>query len=419
MYDDFYTDDTLEDQARIAEMDTRTGSTTPIEDERAGCEAAMRSISMEPDYVKLLVFQGILCTIHDGNLPPVILKEKIAERFFTCFPSGQICYVPNEESGRRELLRVYAALSERYLRGYHHIPHNVGLDLDLALVSAGLDMPLHLTFPYMMGTNAPLAFGNIIFMAGKPIPTWDSDHVSCPEVLVGGVSGIYTDIHTPSRGHKRPILVYPGIQLGDEKTIFNDHDYRSYFEWYAHALAGLYDLLSGASNEEDAFLASISISRILAESYITVLSDVPLLRLIMVFGVLDKYANLSSSLGYSTGGEPDIWVRMLSKNNFKKNSEILSSIVGLGKYFADMNDAICEELADIVDEQSLQTVNPNIDPARLLRIYRNSYHGYLLRELQDRRTIVSHSGNISNEFADVVILLWNAFVKDPVRFLKV
>ena len=418
MYEDFHIDDILKSQAGIAAMGTRTGVATSIDDERARCKAAMESISTEPDYAKLLIFQSILLAMHDGNLPPVILKEQIADRFFGCFPDGQICYVAHEAAGRHELIRICASLSKQYLGGYPHFPHDVGLSLDYALDSVGLDMPLHLTFPYIMGINAPLAFGNIVFMTSKPVPTWDLKHVSCSEMLMSGVCDIYTDNRTPSRGHRRPILVYPGIQLGDERTTFNNYEYRSYFEWYVGALAGMYNLVSKASSDEDAFLVSISISRILSESYAAVLSEVPLLRLILIFGILDKYANLSTSLGYSTGREPDMWMRMISSDNFKKNSEILSNIVGLGKHFADVNDAICGELAYLVDEQSLQKANPKIEPARLLRIYRNSYHGYLLLDPQDRKTIICHSGNIINEFADLAPLLWNAFVKDPISFLK-
>jgi hypothetical protein len=229
-----------------------------------------------------------------------------------------------------------------------------------------------------------------------------------------GTSGIYTDGYTPSRGVKRPILVD-----GSGKALFSPNEHLLYFGWYMSTIHNLYDFLLGINNEESIFLASISISRIMFEIYLTIMSDIPLIRLMLAFAVLDKFANLSCELGYSQKSEPQTWTDMLSNDFFYKSSNLLKSIPGLAKYLSQWCSYAQEELQYIVNEKELRGLRPDLTPNKLMRIYRNSYHGYLLRDDPDRKTILSHSGDIFNEFADIAFCFWNAFLQNPSKFLSV
>ena len=71
------------------------------------------------------------------------------------------------------------------------------------------------------------------------------------------------------------------------KAPFSGSDYKSYVAWYFKAIPKLFDFVQGQNDRENIFLASISISRIISETYLTILSDIPLIRLILAFSVLD------------------------------------------------------------------------------------------------------------------------------------
>jgi hypothetical protein len=385
--------------------------------ERKRCLDILSKISRKPKWRKLLAIDLILGGMSSGNLPPLILKQCIAPRFFRDFPGGRICYLPVCELRSIELLKILSKLGTKYQPdfGGYALPHPVSnLDLEFAFRGTGLDIALHFTFPYLMGINAPLAFGNVSFLTGRPILGFDRSSFSAQEALSLGTSSVYTDSYTPSRGVKRPILVD-----GTGRASFSACDHLSYFEWYASTIQNLYDFVLGITDEEDAFLVSISISRIMFEIYLTLLSDIPLVRLMLAFAVLDKFANLSCELGYSKKSESETWTDMLSKGFFSKSSELLEQIPGLGRYFSRWNTSTQEELQRISDEGELRRLRPDMTASKLMRIYRNSYHGYLLRDDPDRKAVLSHSGEIFNEFADVAVLFWNAFLQNPCRLLSV
>ena len=51
----------------------------------------------------------------------------------------------------------------------------------------------------------------------------------------------------------------------------------------------------------------------------------------------------------------------------------------------------------------------------LLRTYRNSNHGYLIR---NRNDFFEHTGDIPNYLPDYAIDLWHTFLADPKEFLE-
>jgi len=414
MYEDFETKKWLQQIQKIA-LKSRTMNEVTYEKNR--CLAILRANSRKPKWRKLLAIDLILGGMGSGNLPPLILKQCIAPKFFRDFPSGCMCYLPVSELRSIELLKIVNKLGTKYqpdFQGYV-FPHPVSnLDLEFAFREAGLDIALHFTYPYLMGINAPLTFGNVSFLTGTPILSFDRSSFSAQEALSLGISNVYTDSYTPSRGVKRPILV-------DDSggAVFSACEYLSYFEWYISTIQNLYDLVLGITDEENAFLASISISRIMFEIYLTILSDIPLVRLMLAFAVLDKFADLSCELGYSQKSESQTWTDMLSNEFFLKSSELLKQIPGLGQRFSRWNTNIQEELQRIPDEEELKRLRPDMTACKLMRIYRNSYHGYLLRDDLDRKAVLSHSGEIFNEFADVTFFFWNSFLQNPSRFLSV
>jgi len=415
IYEDFETKRYVQQRSKITVNNRRMNA---VAYERKRCLEHLNTVAEKSGWRKLFALGAILGGMSHGNLAPVILKEHIAPRFFRYFPHGRIYYTPVSELRSMELLRTLSELGMKYFRDYEGFasPHPVSnLDLEFNLRSTGLNVPLHFTFPYIMGINVPLAFGDLGFLTGDPLLAWGANELSAQEALSLGISGVYTDSDTPSRGVKRPILVDDS-----GKTRFDASDHFSYFKWYITAIQNVYALLSRITNKEDIFLASISISRILSETYLTILSEIPLLRLILAFGVLDKFANLSRELGYSRqNNELEIWKGILSDDSFIKNSTLLKGIPGLGRHFSWWNSFIQEEFQRLADEKQLKAICPGIAADKLLRTYRNCYHGYLLRGEVDRKAILSHSGEIFNEFADVVVLFWNAFLQNPAEFLSI
>jgi hypothetical protein len=415
IYREFETEHFLKGRHSVS-VNNRTMSDAAYEKKR--CRAILEKHTRKSKWRRLLDVDLVFGGMHCGNLPPLLLKELVAPMFFEDFPNGKIFYVPDSELRSIEMLKVERDLGIKYQSRYDGFapPHpSSNLNLDLSLRATGIDIALGLTFPFLMGINAPLAFGNFIFLTGNPIPAWDKNSFSAQDLLSIGVSGVYTDSQTPSRGVKRPIFIdtYSG------RGVFKSTDYDSYLVWYISTYQKLYGFLNALSDKEHAFLASLSIARIMAETYLAILSDVPLIRLMLAFAVLDKYANLSSQLGFSSLTEPDIWEHMLSPAFFSKTSRMFGQVPGLGHFLTLLNDGIGEELNSITHESNLETLRSDLKANKLMRIYRNSYHGYLLHDDVHRKTLLSHSGDIFNEFADIAVLLWNAFVLDPSKFLEI
>jgi hypothetical protein len=414
MYEDFYLTKWLERRQKVT-INKEIMSDATYEKRR--CRAILRDCTRKAKWRKLLAIDYSLGGMSSGNLPPLLLKELIAPMFFKNFPHGNIRYVPVWKLRGIQLMKIGAELGAKYQPEFEGlmVPHaGSNLDMELSLRGSGVDVALHFTFPCLMGINAPLAFGNFAFLTGDPILALDRNTFAAQDVLSRGLSSVYTDSYTPSHGVKRPILI---DSLG--KAVFSRSDYFSYFGWYATALPRLFDFVEGQDDKGNVFLASMSVSRIISETYLTILSDIPLIRLILAFSILDKFANLACALGLSKLNEPDTWTNLLSPDFLARCSTILEHVPGLGHHFSLLSQYTEEQLAGITHERSLEKLHLRLSPSKLMRIYRNSHHGYMLRDDSDRKILLSHSGDIFNEFPDIVFLFWNAFLVDPLGFLRI
>jgi hypothetical protein len=409
MFEDFYL------TRKGSEIGISDHTTTDVAYERRRCRSILRDHARKAKWRRLIAIDLVFGGMKNGNLPPLLLKELIAPHFFSNFPHGRILYVPVSKLRSIELMKLDIELGMKYLPEFDGlVPPHAGssLDMELSLRSIGVDLALHFAFPYLMGINAPLAFGNLVFQSGVPVLTYDRDTFVAQDIFSLRLSGVYTDQFTPSRGVKRPILV-----SASEEAPFSSADYYSYIEWYINRIPKLYDFILAQSDKDDAYLAALSVSRIVFETYLNILSEIPLIRLLLTFSTMDKLANLAYELGYSTQNESDTWLALLSPDFLARCSTILDHIPGLGHHFSMLNKWMREDLLGITNERRLQNLRRDLNASKLMRIYRNSHHGYLLRDDLVRKTLLSHSGDIFNEFPDIVFLFWNAFLTDPPAFL--
>jgi len=99
---------------------------------------------------------------------------------------------------------------------------------------------------------------------------------------------------------------------------------------------------------------------------------------------------------------------------------LLRTIKGLGNEFTASCEYLCEDLQTQMGyEDSLRENFADVSSGDLLRIVRNSTHGYLFDNKRKRRMILSSSGDMSVFMGGAPILLWNAFISDTRTFLSV
>jgi hypothetical protein len=95
--------------------------------------------------------------------------------------------------------------------------------------------------------------------------------------------------------------------------------------------------------------------------------------------------------------EAELWKTYLSRRNLQgKMRALTETIEGLGSRFMSLCDDLDEDLETLMGyEDVVREHFPDVSPEDLLRIVRNSTHGYLFDSERNRNILLSSSGEMS------------------------
>lgn len=391
---------------------SRINNRNPAEyEENEKLRPLAKEIQDEPLWLRILRIQAFFESIGYRNATPYHFEETIAPFFFKNFPCGKIWFVERNEEKITHIFRKERELTEKefgseaLLTGKQ--PQSMsGLQIPDSLQDFGLSLALIPNFPKIHGTNVNTLWGNFLFIPELPINLFQEYKVNVTDALYGNLNFLYADDTTISSGPRRQI------------DYFEENVFPKYLEWYIDHLGILVDFVLNRPNLDDFYLLSLTLSRICVETYFMQVSWSSFIRKIVFFNLLDKYASLVKEVLRLSIKDVEIWKRMLStstyenkiKHNLEKVDEVVgSSFKGTGSaFYKDNTIALSLHLEGNLSEEEI---------GNLLRAYRNSHHGYLLRRDQ-RKLILSHTGNISNALPDLSIIFWHALLQNPEEFIN-
>ena len=221
-----------------------------------------------------------------------------------------------------------------------------GLGFVEALVSAGVCIPLSMTFPFIWGASVPTNRAVIVFLPNHPIDTWEKT-LDPSRVLQSDATQIYEGTAQSAIGIGVKIPNF----LGESGEGFNADVFNNYLLWYFERLGNLAQLVNGVAQDETAYLLSLSLSRIIYETLIAVTTHLAFVRNQLLYSILDKYANMSKGLGMSDSrmNEAQLWETYLSRNNLQnKIAALVATIKGLGSEFMSLCHNLAEDLETVM-----------------------------------------------------------------------
>lgn len=345
-----------------------------------------------------------------------IFRYVVAENFFREFPEGEIWHLTVHSDYDHKIFRTrQASITKKYGQsGEGH--SSSGLDIVKALTSAGVSIPLSMTFPYIWGASARTDRAVVIFLPNRLLDTWEKA-LDPTRILQRDAEEVYEGTAQASVGIGVKISNFTGW---DGKRFVAD-DFKSYLAWYLEHLDCLCKFINEVEPDEDAYLLSLSMSRIIYETLIAVTTHIAFTRNQFLYAILDKYANISKGLSLCprSMNEAKVWTSFLSVENLQNRIfSLVRTIEGLGGDFSMLCDDLREDLQTMMDyEDSLRSHFSDVSFGDWLRIVRNSTHGYLFGSERKRRILLSSSGEMSVFLDGAPILLWNAFISDPRTFL--
>ena len=133
--------------------------------------------------------------------------------------------------------------------------------------------------------------------------------------------------------------------------------------------------------------------------------DAPYIRKWQFFGLLDAVAALKNEFdgtGHKGNKDRDTAQEMLEKPFLQ---QFLEPTLGRIPVRAIRDEVLAHTRAqyDAVDQMRTDDQTGS----KLLWLYRNSRHGYTLRDTNKRRQMLEHCGTIPNDLPDLAVALWH------------
>ncbi len=346
---------------------------------------------------------------HYGNLFPDYLLKIFSPFFFKKFPNGKIWFLPFNENSMNHFMTEEAILAKKYEPSNDPfvLAQSLGIDFDAMLNSIGLEIPMFVRFPYLQGSMTGSTKGVVCFVINDPISIY-GDRLILHEKLLDKTKYVYTD--STWEPFSNPRHTYQTLDMDK---------FSKYFDWYIESLNQLYDFVLNLPDLETKRLVSFSLARICFDTYLIQIIEQPYLRKMLFFTLLDKYANLIPDLG-SSRDETEIWRDLLSHsffdNNFKNIAEKVPESL---EVLPGMRDNLQRTIGHVLHskyEDWSEIESHEEEAINFLRTYRNSHHGYLIRNRSD---FFKHTGDIPNHLPDYSLDLWHTFLADPKKFVEV
>jgi len=391
---------------------SRINNRNPAEyEENENLKPLVKELQGEPLWKKLFGVGALFRSIGYLNATPYHFEETIAPFFFKSFPHGKIWFVERDEEKIGQIFRRENELSEKIFGSKAVLmgkrPQNMsGLQIYDTLQDFGLSLALILNFPKIYGANVHTLWGSFLFIPQLPLNIYQEYRLNITDALHGNLDLLYSDDATVSSGPRRQI------------NYFEENILHKYLEWYVDHLGILIDFVFKRPSLEDFYLLSLTLSRICVETYSIQLSSSSFVRKITFFNLLDKYASLVKEVLQLGIRDVEIWKRMLSTSTYRNRIEHSLQKVDLnvGSTFKEIGSALYGDNATTLS-LNLSSDLTEKEVTSLLRAYRNSHHGYFLGP-NDRKLLLSHTGNISNALPDLSIIFWHALLQNPKGFIS-
>jgi len=335
-----------------------------------------------------------------GFLPeqPRILLEVIAPLFFNDFPHAEVWFLELDENTRSEIWqsenRLHRQLKLNQQQTYDP-EYDAGSPHEASGLEGGMSAYLWLRlmtfcfYPYVNGDFAT-SDGRLFFLL-------------LPDRAIDSRAEYRFDLHREAEFYLNDIYsdsVFParrGKSFAPDTTSLLSNT-APYFEWYIDRCNSLLDQLLGINDLKKRFILTLTLNRLAFDCWIIEVSEVPYLMKQLFFGVLDKYANLYVQTELeSKRKEVEIWKKSLTNDFYE--STIKPSIQGIP---GSAGDYIRYSAAWIYGNLAHNGPSPDI-----MRELRNSYHGYGIQHID---SLLSHSGELSNDVPSLSNILWHSLL---------
>ena len=336
-----------------------------------------------------------------GNSAPAVIRDCLAPKYFSDYPSGRIVYV----AYRREALHSAWAIDNQTAEKLKLSAAYAGPQPFSGL---GMDsLPYHalvwfstLFFPHVLfAVKAPYT-GFLLFFTGKPVKYdgW-GDGLRLSSLIFDELSHVFGDDRNPGRDQR---YVFPNEPLDISSTM-------SLLTWWIAAVSKRMDNLLSSQDSTTASLVALTMNRILVESTLLNVSFNHLQRKTLFLSVVDKWANLLAN-ARGRKDEVRIWREILSRNFVSSRIKPF-----LRKLDSPLGELLSRMASYAVDNLAIDGLRP-----QLLRVYRNTAHGYSIR---DAALLLKHDLPINNDVPDLasllVLYLLGGRSLDPLNKIKI
>jgi len=322
------------------------------------------------------------------NAIPVYLRDSVAPLFFKTFPQGQLWYVRHDEVLWRQCLdRQLRFRNEQRGAGRPVRPPAIGQNVQPFSNLAPDILPyvalLWLTttmFPYVLFAIAPVMSGFFLLFP-SPMPSYDGwgDTFTLRSVIEQSLGGVYGDRREPTTSQR---VCVPAGALSTELVC-------EYAGWWLRMVGRRWERVVKSRSDRTFVIAGLTLNRLLVEATLVNTGFTHFQRKMMFFQVLDKAAALISAArgGVGQHAEVEVWQELVSRTFIRTRLlPFVKTVPGAG--------AILERVLD----RSLDSLRFDKLTPRVLRAYRNSAHGYNIRQAD---VLFRHDEQIDNDLPDL------------------
>ncbi len=332
-----------------------------------------------------------------ANAVPRVIQEYAGPEFFKTSPGGEIWYIEQDIEKLHKAWRDEFEIAKKFapdssIEALHFFSPQSFSGLEVGLLPYhSLWLSLAWGHPFVFGTLAAPLRGYVIFLPEWPITDLDDYKWNLTDALLMNVIDIYSDQEVPHRG---PRSVFP-------EALATLPSRKEYLEWAIQGIDSLIEETLRIEHPITRLLIQWTISRIAVETYLIAILDVPILRKTILYHLLDKYASLMhlaefpfSGLARGQVGEVEAWLAMLRQEMWTQQvMPALSKIPGqVGQFLIHSAEWAYEKLAE------------GSPTPEQLRAYRNTSHGYTIRDASD---LLRDTGEVQNDLPDISLGLWH------------
>ena len=373
------------------------------------------------------------------------LREHVAPWFFTRFPQGRIDFLVIDDDYR---WRTYLVRKLYQLWAIPGVSADAVLQLPVQTLVAlhGFDqqfvplLELNVCFgffyPLIYGFEAHQITSAVLFHFGEGLD-------AVPPVFPGSVEHWWRSssaFKETEAGIRRFQAMAEGTNLEqepalverrwvrDEWFLFFDRYIEGLNKMYARALDfALYRGADGTLDYRYHFQMLMTILRLALETELVTSGLTPFLRKTLAFDVIDQFAVLLAGGDPNPTKQAELFRTILTRQWFEERLA-----PALGRFPEPLGSVLSEaakSLSQAIHSTVLNGVYvPQKRPStkeeeeqlvlQVMRQLRNTKHGYFLTDDKFHTYLAAHTGNLTDAFHHVALLLWMSLLEEPAMYLN-